>query len=379
MPLIKVPIYQTRNLATEVDSGARTILPGTNITFTTSSDGTITINAPGALGGTVTSVGASGSTGLTIGGTNPVTTSGTITFTLSANLQAWSGVTVASKANLAGPAFTGVPTAPTAAPGTNTTQLATTAFVQAAAGNYVLKTGDTMSGGLSFGSATAANDNDVTRHVALFGTSYGFGITGSRLNYNVATGAGHYFRVSGTDVVSITTGNTATSVEVNGAIRTLNTTAAFYFQNRSGSEIWALYSTGNVAYIHNGASNVVSVDSSGNLTSIAGTISDSIGNVRAIPQVVNNASAAFILSDAGKHKIKTNSTAYTYTVPANASVAFPIGTAITIVNTGGTTNNITVALAGGVTLYKAGVSGGFTVAPGTMVTLLKIGTNSWQA
>lgn len=37
-----------------------------------------------------------------------------------------------SKANLASPALTGVPTAPTAATGTNSTQLATTAFVQTA-------------------------------------------------------------------------------------------------------------------------------------------------------------------------------------------------------------------------------------------------------
>ncbi len=36
------------------------------------------------------------------------------------------------KANIAGPTFTGSPAAPTAAPGTNTTQLATTAFVEAA-------------------------------------------------------------------------------------------------------------------------------------------------------------------------------------------------------------------------------------------------------
>lgn len=38
----------------------------------------------------------------------------------------------ALKANIASPTFTGVPAAPTAAPGTNTTQLSTTAFVQAA-------------------------------------------------------------------------------------------------------------------------------------------------------------------------------------------------------------------------------------------------------
>lgn len=39
---------------------------------------------------------------------------------------------LALKANIASPTFTGVPAAPTAAPGTNTTQLATTAFVTAA-------------------------------------------------------------------------------------------------------------------------------------------------------------------------------------------------------------------------------------------------------
>lgn len=39
---------------------------------------------------------------------------------------------IALKANIASPAFTGVPTAPTASAETNTTQIATTAFVQEA-------------------------------------------------------------------------------------------------------------------------------------------------------------------------------------------------------------------------------------------------------
>ena len=46
---------------------------------------------------------------------------------------------LATKAPLASPAFTGIPNAPTASSGTNTTQIATTAFVQAAvsgAGSY---------------------------------------------------------------------------------------------------------------------------------------------------------------------------------------------------------------------------------------------------
>ena len=41
-------------------------------------------------------------------------------------------VAIATKANLASPAFTGTPTVPTASVGTNTTQAASTAFVQAA-------------------------------------------------------------------------------------------------------------------------------------------------------------------------------------------------------------------------------------------------------
>lgn len=43
---------------------------------------------------------------------------------------------VATKADIANPTFTGVPSAPTATPGTNTTQLATTAFVGAAITAY---------------------------------------------------------------------------------------------------------------------------------------------------------------------------------------------------------------------------------------------------
>ncbi|MDH1007439.1 hypothetical protein N5J43_00900 [Pseudomonas nicosulfuronedens] len=60
-------------------------------------------------------------------------------------------------ASVASPAFTGEPTAPTAVPGTNTQQLATTAFVQAATATQtekVSKTGDTMSGTLTLYNGT---------------------------------------------------------------------------------------------------------------------------------------------------------------------------------------------------------------------------------
>ena len=44
-------------------------------------------------------------------------------------------IAIASKSNLLSPEFTGVPRAPTAAVGSNTTQIATTEFVTTAAGN----------------------------------------------------------------------------------------------------------------------------------------------------------------------------------------------------------------------------------------------------
>ena len=60
-----------------------------------------------------------------------------------------------TRAPLASPTFTGTPTAPTAADGTNTTQLASTAFVQAAVGGYLLKS--TTGGTVTLTDAEASN------------------------------------------------------------------------------------------------------------------------------------------------------------------------------------------------------------------------------
>jgi phage gp45-like len=65
-------------------------------------------------------------------------------------------------------------------------------------------TGGALSGGLSFGSAVAANANDVTRHIALYATTFGIGITGSRINYNVPATNSHFFRSGNADRVQIT-------------------------------------------------------------------------------------------------------------------------------------------------------------------------------
>ena len=66
-----------------------------------------------------------------------------------------------SKANLASPTFTGTPKAPTAASGTNTTQIATTAFVQAALLQNVLTTTALEASTSSITSASSNGSNRV--------------------------------------------------------------------------------------------------------------------------------------------------------------------------------------------------------------------------
>lgn len=66
-------------------------------------------------------------------------------------------LTVSIGANIAAAVLTGIPTAPTAAPGTNTTQIATCQFVTTAIGSvsgYLPLTGGTMTGTISFASGT---------------------------------------------------------------------------------------------------------------------------------------------------------------------------------------------------------------------------------
>lgn len=67
---------------------------------------------------------------------------------------------VAPKANLASPAFTGTPTVPTAATATSNTQAASTSFVKNVAASYLPLTGGTLTGLLSLNRAFGTNAVD---------------------------------------------------------------------------------------------------------------------------------------------------------------------------------------------------------------------------
>jgi hypothetical protein len=85
-----------------------------------------------------------------------------------------------------------------------------------------------------------------------------------------------------------------------------------------------------------------------------------------------------ILTDAGKYVEMNNASSNTLTVPLNASVAFPIGTEITIIQTGAGTT--TISPAGGVTVNYYSLTGAGTrtiKAQWAAATLIKRAENTW--
>lgn len=96
----------------------------------------------------------------------------------------------------------------------------------------------------------------------------------------------------------------------------------------------------------------------------------------------NSQSAAYtlVLTDAGKHIFhpSADTTARIWTIPANASVAYPIGTVLTFVNQNGA-GVITIAITTDtMRLVGAGTTGSRTLAANGQATALKVTSTEWQ-
>ena len=96
-----------------------------------------------------------------------------------------------------------------------------------------------------------------------------------------------------------------------------------------------------------------------------------------IPQNVQSGNYTLVANDLGKHILSSNVGATTWTIPLNATVPFPVGAAITLVNDG--TTAISIAITGGVTLKQAGTAntGARTLGTVGLATLLKVNTDEW--
>ena len=122
---------------------------------------------------------------------------------------------------------------------------------------------------------------------------------------------------------------------------------------------------------------VLGTPASGILSSCTVDGTDAVG-FRNIPQNSQSASYTLVLADNGKHIFHPvgDNNARTFTIPANSSVAYPIGTAITFINMAAAA--VTIAITTDtMNLSSAGTTGSRTLAQYGSATAVKITSTNW--
>jgi hypothetical protein len=305
-----------------------TLTAGSGITITNGA-GTITIAASG--GGTVTQV--STGTGLTGG---PITTTGTVSVA--------------------------------------TNGISNTLLRQSSGLSLIGRSANTTG---DVADITAAADHNVLRRS---GTSIGFGaialnqsgaVTGTLAVANGGTGS---TSLSGAGILTATGTNLLTgSISI-----TNNTTEPFRVQNADFRD--AIIIAGRAGGVSGRAITLTPAELSANrtLTLPDPGSNETIGYLD-IPQVSQSAAYTLVATDSGKHILhpSADTTARTFTIPANSSVPYKIGTAITFVNQNGA-GTLTIAITTDtMRLAGAGTTGSRTLAANGVATAIKLTSTEW--
>lgn len=122
----------------------------------------------------------------------------------------------------------------------------------------------------------------------------------------------------------------------------------------------------------------IGTPSAGNLSNCTADGTDQVG-FRNVPQNSQSAAYTLVLADAGHHILhpSADTTARTMTIPANSSVAYPIGTALTFVNQA-SAGVMTIAITTDtMRLAGAGTTGSRTLAANGIATAIKVTSTEW--
>lgn len=114
--------------------------------------------------------------------------------------------------------------------------------------------------------------------------------------------------------------------------------------------------------------------------SVLATVNSNTIGYRNVPQNSQSAAYTTVLGDAGFHILHptADTTARIFTIPANSSVAYPVGTAITFVNQHGA-GVITIAITtDAMYLAGQGTTGSRTLAANGIATALKVTSTEWM-
>jgi hypothetical protein len=121
---------------------------------------------------------------------------------------------------------------------------------------------------------------------------------------------------------------------------------------------------------------VLGTPTSGNLANCTADGTNAVGYLT-IPQNAQTGSYTLVLADSGKSIFHaTAAGAATYTIPANATVAYPLGTTVTFINM--SANAVTISITTD-TLYLAGTgaTGSRTLAQYGVATTTKMTSTTW--
>jgi hypothetical protein len=191
--------------------------------------------------------------------------------------------------------------------------------------------------------------------------------------------AGTVANATSTPAITLSTSITGV-LKGNGTAISAATAGTDYLAPPSGTAILKANSGGALANASAGTDYVapggaLGTPSSGTLSSCTVDGTNSVG-FRTAPQTSGGASSyTLVLTDSGKHVIFTGGSTATLTVPTNASVAFPIGTTILVVNDN--SGNLTISGAGVTFQLANGSTGNRTVATKGLATCLKTATDTW--
>jgi hypothetical protein len=191
-----------------------------------------------------------------------------------------------------------------------------------------------------------------------------------------------------TDIDSINIAEGCAPSGINDAIRELMAQVKDLYAGTSGDLIAVAGGGTGVGTSTGSGNNVLSTSptlvtpilgtpTSGTLSACTVDGTDAVG-FRNIP--VNSQSAAYtaVLADSGKviFHPSTDANARTFTIPANGSVAYPIGTAITFINM--TSQVVTIAITTD-TMYlsAAGTTGSRSLAQYGSATAIKMTSTTW--
>ena len=339
----------SQTLTIKQGSGATVDIPsGSKLLVVTdgAGAGAAVLNAnPTEIGGSVTSVAVTGTVnGITLTG-GPVTSSGT--FTLGGSL---SDVDLTSQ-------VTG--TLPTANGGTGTTATTFANLTTNVTGTLPVANGGT--GITSLGAGVA-----------------GFLGTPSSANLITAvtdeTGTGALVFATSPTFVTPVLGTPASGVMTNVSGTAASLTAGLATDTVTKTGTGSTYATNTSPTF---VTPVLGTPASGTLSGCTVDGTDAVG-FRNIPQNRQSANYTLVLTDNGRHIFHPSSDASTrtYTIPANASVAYPIGTALTFVNM--TSQVVSIAITTDVMrLAKDGTTGTRSLAQYGSATALKIESALW--